>query len=158
MIKISEISIRLFAYLSGIIKFKNVKKVSCKSNGNNWNYNVKFFSIRYFVNGVEVKKNSEDQQTLKQEEKLEEIKNLINQLQYSMLNEAQIKEEDKIEALQQIEILAKSAKNHSNLKEKKSANTAIKILKGTISDLPKVTELVQNVNKLIPEIAKLLGL
>lgn len=55
-------------------------------------------------------------------------------------------------------VLAEAGLNPQAGKIQKLAGTAIKILKGTIASLPSAASLVEACNKLLPTIAKLLGL
>jgi uncharacterized protein YjbI with pentapeptide repeats len=86
------------------------------------------------------------------------LKELLAQLQALIESEAELKEEDKVEALEQVKVLAESGKKPEDSTLKKLAKTAVKILKGTIAGLPDVTKLVESGAKLLPYIAKLLGL
>lgn len=78
-----------------------------------------------------------------------EIKKLLTQIRETIVTEKKLENEDKIEALEQIKILAESAKNPTDINSRKIAKTAIKILKGTASNLPNATKLVQNTNELL---------
>ena len=85
-----------------------------------------------------------------------ELKALLSQLQVTVEAESQLSEEDKVEALEQVRILAEAGKNPENSLLKKAAGTAMKILKGTIAVLPETSKLAQECNKQLPLIASLL--
>lgn len=84
------------------------------------------------------------------------IKELLTQLQETIENSSDLNNEDKTEALEQIEILAEASKNSQEKDKKKAAKTAIKILRGTVSNLPDASKLVERCAKLLPAISKLL--
>ena len=86
------------------------------------------------------------------------LKELLFQLQNAIEAEAELKTEDKIEALEQLEVLAKAGQNPEDSLLKKSAKTALKIINGTIHELPTMTKLVEECAKLIPAVTSLLGL
>jgi uncharacterized protein YjbI with pentapeptide repeats len=86
------------------------------------------------------------------------LKELLTQLQALIESESELNEEDKVEALEQVKVLAESAQKPEDSTLQKLAKTAVKILKGTIASLPDVTKLVESGTKLIPSIIKLLGL
>jgi uncharacterized protein YjbI with pentapeptide repeats len=86
------------------------------------------------------------------------IKELLTQLQAAIEAETDLSQEDKAEALEQVQALAEAGKNPQAEPTQKVAKTAIKILKGTISGLPATTTLVEAVSKLLPLISQFLGL
>jgi uncharacterized protein YjbI with pentapeptide repeats len=86
------------------------------------------------------------------------LKELLTQLQALIESESELNEEDKVEALEQVKVLAESGQKPEDSTLQKLAKTAVKILKGTISSLPDVTKLVESGAKLLPYITKLLGL
>lgn len=86
------------------------------------------------------------------------LKELLSQLQALIESESELNEEDKVEALEQVKVLAESGQKPEDSTLQKLAKTAVKILKGTISSLPDVTKLVESGAKLLPYITKLLGL
>lgn len=86
------------------------------------------------------------------------IKELLTQLQTAIEAENDLPQEDKVEALEQVKVLAEAGKNPQEGAMQKMGKTAIKILKGTITGLPSATKLVEECNKLLPLISKLLGL
>jgi uncharacterized protein YjbI with pentapeptide repeats len=86
------------------------------------------------------------------------LKELLTQLQAAIESEDQLSQEDKVEALEQLKILAKAGQETQDEPLTKMANTALKVLKGTIAGLPTTVNLVEACGKLLPSITKLLGL
>lgn len=86
------------------------------------------------------------------------IKELLAQLQAVIESEPELNNEDKSEALIQVGTLAEASQRPEDNLLKKSAKTAMKILKGTAASLPHATKLVEEFNKLLPSIATLLAL
>lgn len=86
------------------------------------------------------------------------LKELLTQLQGAIESETKLSQEDKVEALEQVKVLAKAGQKPQDRPLKKMANTAVKVLKGTVSSLPEATKLVEACSKLLPIITKLLGL
>ena len=86
------------------------------------------------------------------------IKELLTQLQTTIEADKNLSEEDKAEALEQVKALAEAGKNPKEGAMQKSAKTAMKILKGTISSLPSAATLVEACGKLLPLISGFLGL
>ena len=85
-----------------------------------------------------------------------QLKALLTQLQSVIEAEPALLEEDKAEALEQVKTLAEASHKPEDGPLKKSAKTALKILKGTAAVLPDATALVEGFNKLLPAIATLL--
>lgn len=83
---------------------------------------------------------------------------LWHQLQIAIEAENNLSDEDKAEALKQVITLAEAGKNPQELSNQRSAKTAMKILKGTVASLPRGASLVENCDRLLPTIAKILGL
>ncbi|WP_228045776.1 MULTISPECIES: hypothetical protein [unclassified Tolypothrix] len=86
------------------------------------------------------------------------IKELLTQLQESISQSSELSDDDKAEALEQVQSLAEAAKTPQENGSKKTAKTAITMLKGIFTGLPAVASLVEAGNKLLPLIAKLFGL
>ena len=86
------------------------------------------------------------------------LKKLLTQLQAAIESETTLPVEDKAEALEQVKILAEAGQNPAHNGSKKAAKIALKVLKGTVSDLPEVTKLVAECAKLLPAITALLAL
>ena len=75
-----------------------------------------------------------------------------------MLPNLNLSAEDKAEALEQVKTLAEAGKAPEDGALKKAAKTAIKVLKGSVSNLSDVNKLVQECTKLLPIITTLLVL
>ncbi|WP_422730865.1 hypothetical protein [Nostoc cycadae] len=86
------------------------------------------------------------------------IKELLEKLKTAIEADKDLAEEDKVEALEQIQALAEAGKNPQEGAMQKAAKTAMKILKGTIASLPTTATLVEAGSKLLPLISKFLGL
>ncbi|MBD2509318.1 pentapeptide repeat-containing protein [Nostoc muscorum FACHB-395] len=86
------------------------------------------------------------------------IKELLSQLQDAIIQSTYLSEEDKTEALEQVQALAEAGKNPQESTKQKTAKTAITMLKGIFTGLPAIASLVEAGNKLLPAIAKLFGL
>ncbi|MFB2919586.1 MULTISPECIES: pentapeptide repeat-containing protein [Aerosakkonema] len=86
------------------------------------------------------------------------LADLLKQLQTVIEADTELNDEDKAEALEQVKALAEAGKNSKEGAMQKSAKTAMKILKGTITGLPSAAKLVEACNQLLPAIAQLLGL
>ncbi len=86
------------------------------------------------------------------------IKELLAQLQAVIEAEAELPEEDKAEALEQVKILAKAGQNPRDNVLQKAAKTSMKILKGTVASLPDAAKLAESFAKLLPAITTLLAL
>ncbi|QLE50637.1 pentapeptide repeat-containing protein [Nostoc sp. C057] len=86
------------------------------------------------------------------------IKELLSQLQDAIIQSTYLSEEDKTEALEQVNSLAEAGKNPQESTKQKTAKTAITMLKGIFTGLPAIASLVEAGNKLLPAISKLFGL
>ena len=80
------------------------------------------------------------------------IKELLTQLQAAIEAETDLSDDDKAEALEQVNTLAEVGKNPKESTMQKARKTAMKILKGIIASLPSGTTLVEACSKLLPEI------
>jgi hypothetical protein len=87
-----------------------------------------------------------------------ELSDRLKQLKSAIETESELKDDDKAEALEQVNILAQAGQNPQDSTLKKVANTALKILKGTIAALTPTAAIVKACSELLPVIAKLLGL
>jgi uncharacterized protein YjbI with pentapeptide repeats len=86
------------------------------------------------------------------------IKELLSQLQDAIIQSTYLPEEEKAEALEQVQALAEAGKNPQESTKQKTAKTAITMLRGIFTGLPAIASLVEAGNKLLPAIAKLFGL
>ena len=84
------------------------------------------------------------------------IKELLTELQTAIEAETDLSDDDKAEALEQVKTLAEVGKNPQESTRQKAGKTAMKILKGTIANLPSAATLVEACSKLLPAIANLL--
>ncbi len=87
----------------------------------------------------------------------QEIKELLSQLQNAISNETSLEDEDKSDALEEVNNLAEATQNPDE--GKKKIEKAIRGLKRIFTSLPTVTEtaieVVQNFDKLLEAISKL---
>jgi len=86
------------------------------------------------------------------------IKQLLTELQAAIEADTHLSDEDKIDALEQVDAIAAAAQQPEDGEMQKMVKTAIKILKGTISELPTAVQLVESCGKLLPLITKFFGL
>jgi uncharacterized protein YjbI with pentapeptide repeats len=84
------------------------------------------------------------------------IKELLIQLQTAIEAEAELAEEDKVEALEQLQVLAEAGQKPQDNAMQKAAKTAMKVLKGTVSSLPEAAKLADACAKLLPIISGIL--
>ncbi len=87
-----------------------------------------------------------------------DLKELLVQLQGAIAHATALPPEDKAEALEQVKTLAEAAHAPANSPLKNAAKTAMKVLKGTAAGLPDTTKFVEEINRLLPAIATLVGL
>ncbi|MBE9004901.1 pentapeptide repeat-containing protein [Fortiea sp. LEGE XX443] len=86
------------------------------------------------------------------------IKELLTELQAAIEADKNLGDEDKAEALEQIQAIAEAGQKPEDGTMQKIAKTALKFLKGTIADLPTTEKLVETCGKLLPLITKFFGL
>jgi uncharacterized protein YjbI with pentapeptide repeats len=84
------------------------------------------------------------------------IKELLIQLQAAIEAETTLNDEDKVEALEQLNTLAEAGKQPQDNALQKAAKTAMKVLKGTVASLPDAAKLADACAKLLPIISKIL--
>jgi uncharacterized protein YjbI with pentapeptide repeats len=84
------------------------------------------------------------------------IKELLVQLKAAIEAESELPDEDKVEAFEQVNVLAEAGQKLEDSILQKSAKTAMKILKGTIASLPDARKLAEACAKLLPMISSLL--
>ena len=85
------------------------------------------------------------------------IKELLAQLQAAIEAESELPDEDKAEALEQVKTLAEAGQKPEDNVLQKAAKTSMKILKGTVANLPDAAKLAESCVKLLPAIATLLA-
>lgn len=86
------------------------------------------------------------------------LKHLLGELQTAIETEPALAEEDKIEALSQVEVLAEAGQEPEDSALQRAAKTALKILRGTAAGLSETSQLVESCSTLLPAIAALLVL
>jgi uncharacterized protein YjbI with pentapeptide repeats len=86
------------------------------------------------------------------------LADLLKKLQAAIEADADLSEEDKAEALDQVKALAEAGQNPKEGTMQKTAKSAIRMLKGIMADLPTVAKLVEVGQNLLPAIAQLFGL
>lgn len=91
--------------------------------------------------------------TSEESENQERLKELLIQLQSLIEAEVALSDEDKVDALEQVKVLAEAGKDLQDSRLKKMAKTAIKIIRGTAAGLPDVTKLAIESAKLLTAIS-----
>ncbi len=86
------------------------------------------------------------------------IKELLTELQAAIEADTNLSDDDKAEALEQVKAIAEAGQKPEDGAMQKMAKSALKLLKGTIVDLPTTVQLVEVCGKVLPTIAKLFGL
>jgi hypothetical protein len=87
-----------------------------------------------------------------------ELSDHLKNLQAAIETESELNDDDKAEALEQVNVLAQAGQNPQDNTLKKTANTALKILKGTIAALTPTAAIAKACADLLPALTKLLGL
>lgn len=112
-------------------------------------------SLREISGNIE---NSIEQLSSVADNECSELVNSLNSLKTVIEGSQDISEDDKIEALQQVDSIAKIAVKPEEAESKKMANTAMKILKGTASMLSPTASLVESLSKCLPVVSSFFGL
>ncbi len=86
------------------------------------------------------------------------IKELLTQLQTAIESDPELSDKGKTNALEQVKTLAEVGQNPDQPEKKSLGDKAMTFLKGTISNLPDTAKLAEAASKLLPLIAKALGL
>jgi len=86
------------------------------------------------------------------------VKDLLRQLQEVIESDIELPPKGKETALTQVQVLAEVAQNPEQPEKKNMGSQAINLLKGAASFLPDTAKLAEACTKLLPLIAKLLGL
>ncbi|MEM8777266.1 MAG: pentapeptide repeat-containing protein [Cyanobacteria bacterium P01_G01_bin.49] len=86
------------------------------------------------------------------------IKELLIDLQAAIEADKSLSEEDKVEALEQVQKIAQAGQKPEEKAMQKMAKNALTFLKGLIVDLPSTTELVKACSNLIPVIKQFFSL
>ncbi len=85
------------------------------------------------------------------------IKELLQELQLAIKSDINLNDEDKADALEQVQKIAEAGQKPKDEGMQKVVKNAIKILKGTIADLPSTVQLVQSCGKLLPLVTQFFG-
>jgi uncharacterized protein YjbI with pentapeptide repeats len=86
------------------------------------------------------------------------IKELLEQLHQAIENAEELKPEDKAEALKQVQALAEAGKDPAEPEKKNGAKSAIRWLKGMLTELAEPSAIVQLCKHVLPHIATIFGL
>ena len=86
------------------------------------------------------------------------VKELLTQLQEAIATESTLNDDDKAEALEQVQALAEAGQTPNDEGRKKLAKRATRILKAVVDELPTAAKLAESCSKLLPAIASLLSL
>jgi len=86
------------------------------------------------------------------------LKESLIELKDAIESDTALSPEDQAEALEQVKALAEAGKKPEDGVLKKTAKTAVKILKGTVNGLPDTAKLAEACSKLLPIIISLLAL
>jgi hypothetical protein len=86
------------------------------------------------------------------------IKELLAQLQAAIEAESGLPDKGKVNALEQVKILAEASQKPENDAIQSAAKKSMDFLKGMVACLPDATKLVEACTKLLPAIATLLAL
>jgi uncharacterized protein YjbI with pentapeptide repeats len=86
------------------------------------------------------------------------IKELLTQLQTAIETDTNLSNEDKAEALEQVQKIAEAGQKPEDEGVQKIVKKSLTFLKGIISDLPSAVELVKTCGTLLPLVTKFFGL
>ncbi|MEL6163920.1 MAG: hypothetical protein AAFR37_09215, partial [Cyanobacteria bacterium J06628_3] len=86
------------------------------------------------------------------------IKELLIDLQTAIETDTNLSEEDKVQALEQINKIAEAGQKAQEGAMQKTAKNALTFLKGLVADLPSTAKLVKTCSNLIPVIKQFFGL
>jgi uncharacterized protein YjbI with pentapeptide repeats len=86
-----------------------------------------------------------------------DLKTALTALQ-TALESSPLSDEDKAEALEQVKAIADAGQNPKDSALQKCVKTAMKVLKGTIADLPSTEEVVKVLIKIAPIVASFFGM
>jgi hypothetical protein len=85
------------------------------------------------------------------------LKSRLSELLKLIEDEKDLSNDDKVEAIKQVPVLAQAGQKPENDALKIAAKTSMKILRGTVASLPDTAKLAESCVKLLPLIANLLG-
>lgn len=86
------------------------------------------------------------------------IKGYLKALKTAILADKNLTFEDKEEALEIVNFLVQASLKASDLEVQKYAKTALKILRGTIAQLPEDSQLVKDCQQILPKISRIFNL
>ena len=82
---------------------------------------------------------------------------LLRRLQRIIEAEDNLSPQDKAQALEQVKILAEAGKNPQAPQKQEHAQTAIRILRGMIAELPNAHDFLEESTRLLPQLASIFG-
>jgi len=85
-------------------------------------------------------------------------KELLRQLQRIIEAEDNLSPQDKAQALEQVKILAEAGKNPQAPQKQEQAQTAIRILRGMIAELPNAHDFLEESTRILPQLAEIFGI
>ncbi|MEQ8974136.1 MAG: hypothetical protein RIE73_27545 [Coleofasciculus sp. C1-SOL-03] len=85
-------------------------------------------------------------------------KELLRQLQRIIEAEDNLSPQDKAQALEQVKRLAEAGKNPQAPQKQEQAQTAIRILRGMIAELPNAHDFLEESTRLLPQLAEIFGI
>ncbi|MGK7884926.1 MAG: pentapeptide repeat-containing protein [Crocosphaera sp.] len=86
------------------------------------------------------------------------IKELLDQLKTAISESSDLNDADKAQALEQVNTLAEAGQNPKDSNMQQQAKGALRFLKGLMTELPTVTQLVEQCQEWFPTISKFFGL
>lgn len=86
------------------------------------------------------------------------IKELLVRLQKMIEGDENLKPENKVEALEQVGILAKVGKNPQIEENQRTAESAIRMLRGIKEEVPKATNFTEACQNILPQLSTIFGL
>jgi hypothetical protein len=95
--------------------------------------------------------------TINETAEMATLVDLLGQLRTAIESDSQLSPSDKVEALEQVNEIAKVGNAPINEPTQKIAKTASRTLKGMIAELPQATQFVEACTKLLPLITKIFG-
>ncbi|MEQ9670525.1 hypothetical protein [Coleofasciculus sp. G2-EDA-02] len=85
-------------------------------------------------------------------------KELLRRLQRIIEAEDNLSPQDKAQALEQVKILAAAGKNPQAPDKQEHAQTAIRILRGMVAELPNAHDFLEESTQLLPQLASIFGI
>ncbi|MFP4119806.1 hypothetical protein [Coleofasciculus sp.] len=84
-------------------------------------------------------------------------KELLRRLQRIIEAEDNLSPQDKAQALEQVKILAEAGKNPQAQQKQEQAQTAMRILRGMIAELPNAHDFLEESTRILPQLASIFG-